>query len=153
MSGYFNTASFGMRDISLKGAKAATAIYAGANVTKGVNTYSTAKAAGGLDFGKNSGTFNLELILKVKVIKTITQDAAVTDDSVKIELMSSEDNATFTSIASYTTSVASLNAAKLKNTITFSAVPTMGQYFCIGITPTSAVTDGQILIEALPKGY
>lgn len=146
MAGYFENTTFGMTGIDLAGVSAAT--YAGANITKGKNTATSAKLAGGLDWGTDAGTFNLKLNINIRTLKKI--EGAT---SIKFSLMSSSDNSTFEEIATYTVPVDSLNASILKNNIVFSAVPTLGRYFCIGLTPDAAATAGMVLISCDPKGY
>lgn len=146
MAGYFENTTFGMTGIDLTGVS--TAVYAGANVTKGKNTQTSAKLAGGLDWGTDAGTFNLKLNINIRTLKKIAGATKLT-----FSLMSSSDNSTFEEIATYTVSATSLNASVLKNNIVFSAVPTMGRYFCIGIKPDAAATAGMLLISCDPKGY
>ncbi len=157
MAGYFENTTFGMTGIPLSGNTANTELFAGATVTKGSNKHSTAAAAGGLDWGTDAGTFNLKLNFKIRLIEPITYAAAAegktNDETVIFKIYSSPDNSTFSEVASYTTNAKALNASRLKCNIAFSAVPTMGRYFCVGITTKTACTGGKLLISCDPKGY
>lgn len=153
MAGYFENTTFGMTGISLSGNTAGTEIFAGATVTKGSNKHASAADAKGLDWGTDAGTFNLKLNFKVRTVSPITYASTSADGTVTFKVYSSSDNATFKEVASYTTTADALNASKLKNNIVFSAVPTMGRYFCIGITTKTACTGGVLLVSCDPKGY
>lgn len=153
MAGYFENATLGYGGVDLKDKAATTEFFIGANVAKGVNTYTTAQKAGGIDWGTDAGTFNLKLNFDIQLIKKVALEAGADTDMITFKFYSSPDNSTFTAIGSYQLALGSLNAARHKNNIVFSALPTMGRYFCVGITLPKKATDGMIVVSCYPQGY
>ncbi len=153
MAGYFENATLGYTGVNLKDKAATTEFFIGKNVSKNTNTYASANDAGGIDWGTDAGTFNLKINFDIQLIKKVKLEEGADTDVITFKIYSSKDDKTFTELGSYSITLGSLNSAKRKNNIVFSALPTMGRYFCMGITLPKNGTEGMIVVSCNPQGY
>lgn len=149
MPGYIENLTFGMAPINLVDAETTTK-YVGKKVELNKNTYSTAAAAKGLDWGSKYGIFDSKMTINIRLIQEI---AAAAGTTITFSICQSDDDATFEDgWMTLKVPVSELNGA-LRKPIMFTPASTMKRYICLKLQPSAAITAGQILVTAEYKGY
>lgn len=142
--------------IPLKGSNAATEYFVGSNVEQSTHLYSAITGATGLDTGNEKGMYRLLYEIAVRCVEEI---AVTNATNITFNVYESDDDATYTLGASYTTTIAKLNKAT-RSMLSFPLASCTARYIKVGITLTGtsatssdAITSGTILISVNPTSY